>query len=69
MITWSRYSGSVIRAAGTSAVLLATTFSVQAQTPTWDGGGSDNLWSNPVNWDPDGVPADGASGAVRFNGT
>ena len=69
MITWSRHSGSVIRAAGTSAVLLATTVSVQAQTPSWDGGGSDNLWSNPANWDPDGVPADGASGAVRFNGT
>lgn len=23
----------------------------------WDGGGGDNLWGNPFNWSPDGVPA------------
>ena len=22
----------------------------------WDGGGGDSLWSNPINWYPDGVP-------------
>ncbi len=22
----------------------------------WDGGGNDSLWSNPLNWHPDGVP-------------
>ena len=24
----------------------------------WDGGGGDSLWSNPFNWNPNGVPAD-----------
>lgn len=22
----------------------------------WDGGGNDSLWSNPLNWHPDGIP-------------
>lgn len=24
---------------------------------TWDGGGGDSLWNNPLNWQPDGIPA------------
>ncbi len=30
-------------------------------TRTWDGGGTSNDWSEPANWNPDGVPADGDS--------
>ena len=33
----------------------------------WDNGGGDNLWSNPANWKPDGVPNTGDK--VVFNTT
>ena len=31
----------------------------QAATRNWTGGGGNNLWSNPNNWSPAGVPQDG----------
>jgi len=48
--------------------LVAITFSVLllvplvaqdafAVTKTWDGGGDGSTWENPLNWNPDGVPA------------
>lgn len=35
-----------------------------AQTFTWDGEGGDGLWSNPSNWDPDGVPSGPGTSAI-----
>jgi len=32
--------------------------SASAQMIFWDARGFDNLWSNPVNWDPDGIPTE-----------
>lgn len=32
-------------------------FSAQAAVRTWDGGGSDGLWNNALNWDGDILPA------------
>lgn len=41
--------------------VLAGTASADASgfTKTWDGGGGDAQWSNPLNWTPDGVPGIG----------
>ncbi len=33
----------------------------QSFSQTFDNGGGDNLWSNPTNWNPDGLPGAGAS--------
>ncbi|MGD0656099.1 MAG: DUF3466 family protein, partial [Thermoguttaceae bacterium] len=30
-------------------------------TRTWDGGGSDNYWNTPANWNPDTVPVNGSA--------
>ena len=43
------------------AWLLGAGFALQASAPlrplsTWSGGGGDNRWDNPANWDPSGVP-------------
>lgn len=35
-----------------------------AQTFTWDGEGGDGLWSNPSNWDPDGIPSGPGTAAI-----
>ncbi|MEX0641864.1 MAG: autotransporter-associated beta strand repeat-containing protein [Pirellulales bacterium] len=43
--------------------LLGST--AQAQTLTWDGGGSDNNWSTPGNWSNNDVP-DGSGKAALF---
>jgi hypothetical protein len=40
---------------------------VRAATRTWDGGGLDNLWSNPLNWSADTLPV--AADTVIFDGT
>src|SRR5690349_18331137 len=32
-----------------------------AASITWDGGGGDGLWSNPLNWSGDALPGPGAS--------
>ena len=39
--------------------LCALTTAASSQT-LWDGGGGDSLWSNPLNWAPDGVPTAGS---------
>ena len=50
------------------AVLLLNMFSpVYAATVTWGGGGSDNKWSNPVNWSGNTVP--GTADVATFNAT
>ena len=57
------------------AVLAIVVFVVAAGTPspvrgairTWDGGGADNLWTNPLNWSSDLVP--GAADSAIFDGT
>lgn len=33
--------------------------SVHAATKTWSGGRDGNLWSDPSNWSPAGVPVNG----------
>ena len=35
------------------AVLLNVSGAAHAATRSWDGGGVNNLWSNPTNWDGD----------------
>ncbi|MCA9346087.1 hypothetical protein KC960_01195 [Candidatus Saccharibacteria bacterium] len=40
-------------------VTFAPQSSGATTTITWDGGGSDNLWSTALNWDSDSVPVDG----------
>ncbi|GHC03491.1 PEP-CTERM sorting domain-containing protein [Cerasicoccus arenae] len=40
----------------TAAAILAGSLSTQAATISWDGGGGDNLWFTPTNWDTDTVP-------------
>ncbi len=42
-------------------------FSAKAYAITWDGGGADNNWSTPENWDTDMIPTAGDD--VIFNGT
>ena len=49
------------------AILLIATFT-EAGT-TWDGGGANSLWSNAVNWNPDGVPANNGTSSLAFAGT
>ncbi len=39
-----------------------------ASAQTWDGGGADNNWTTPANWNPDGVPANNGSAPVTFGG-
>jgi outer membrane autotransporter protein len=39
-----------------------------AQAQTWDGGGADADWNTSGNWDPNGVPAAGASPTVTGAG-
>ncbi len=41
--------------AGCAVALMA--WLPQAGAIDWDGGGADNNWSNPSNWNPDGNPA------------
>lgn len=53
----------------TLAVLgsLALPPTVKAATRTWDGGGANNLWNNPLNWSADTLPV--AGDTVIFDGT
>lgn len=48
------------------AFLLATTLitgQLHAQLATWNNGGADNDWNNPLNWDI-GVPAEGTNATI-----
>src|SRR5204863_864107 len=62
----------VFKVFATLAVVLASamTFShrLEAANRTWDGGGSDSNWTNPVNWDGN-LTAPVASDALVFGGT
>lgn len=53
-ISLARFSSAVAIAA---ALHISTAPRAHAAPVTWDGGGGDFLWTNPVNWLPDGVPA------------
>lgn len=45
-------------------------FTAAAQAGTiWDGGGSDNLWTTPDNWDPNGAPVPASTVDLTFSGT
>lgn len=49
------------------AVLTAALPVLQAQAINWDGGGADNLWSNPTNWADDNIP-DNNTESAAFQG-
>lgn len=42
-----------------STLLIFTTFSISAQS-TWDGNGDGTSWNDPLNWEDDQIPSDGA---------
>jgi autotransporter-associated beta strand protein len=42
-----------------TGMLLVAANSLPAATRTWTGDGGNDLWSNPNNWSPAGVPQDG----------
>ena len=44
-------------------------FSTWPVSTNWDGGGADNNWSTPANWNPDGLPATDGSAILSFSGT
>lgn len=51
------------------ALCLGAFASANADSPSiWDGGGADNLWSNPANWGGN-VPVPGTSYDLQFGGT
>jgi dienelactone hydrolase len=58
----------------TATLQLRLTFDVPPPGPkTWDGGGGDNSWTTPANWNPDGTPIAGdkvlvGAGASVTNG-
>ncbi|MEO1534135.1 MAG: GC-type dockerin domain-anchored protein [Planctomycetota bacterium] len=52
-----------------AAVLLALAGTSHGQTVTWDGEGGDLLWETGDNWNPDGVPPDGANVIIDAGGT
>lgn len=43
-----------------AALIITTGYSI-AGTRTWTNGGGNNLWNNPANWSPSGVPTSGDS--------
>ena len=43
--------------------------SASAGSVSWDGGGPDDNWSTPTNWNPDGVPATGDDVTINASGT
>ena len=51
-----------------SASTMTFSHGLEAANRTWDGGGSDSDWTNPVNWDGN-LTAPVASDALVFGGT
>jgi len=47
---------------------LMLTGAAQAATFTWDGGGANALWSNPLNWAPDGTPNNDGTDDIHMAG-
>lgn len=43
--------------------------SASAGSVAWDGGGADNNWNTPNNWNPDGVPITGDDVTIDASGT
>lgn len=41
----------------------------QAEAQTWDGGGSDQSWNTPENWNPDGIPVFTNATPLSFGGS
>ena len=48
-------------------LILLIVFSGSASAKDWDKGGGDNDWSNPLNWNPNGVPAGSDNVNIRIN--
>jgi autotransporter-associated beta strand protein len=47
-----------------------TVLTTQAETYTWDGGGTNDNWSTSENWDPDGsVPVSASNTIVQLDGS
>src|SRR5687767_7585670 len=49
----------MFRALVAASLLLGAGMASAAITYSWTGTGGNNLWSNPNNWNPSGVPAPG----------
>ncbi|MHA3775618.1 beta strand repeat-containing protein [Verrucomicrobiota bacterium sgz303538] len=54
--------------ASIAALLVMKTLSANAGT-VWDGGGSDNLWNTPANWNDNVAPVPGQTVDLTFGGT
>jgi len=53
-----------------ASLVLVQAVGVQADLFSWDGGGGDNNWLTPANWNPDGAPAaDGTSSLIFVGNT
>jgi fibronectin-binding autotransporter adhesin len=50
-------------------VLMVVSSLGHAQTFTWDGGGADDNFGTPANWNPDGNPSVGSGVILRFTGS
>jgi len=48
-------------------LVMSATFAYTAEF-TWDGGGTDDNWVTPGNWNPDGAPADDGTAVLTFSG-
>ena len=49
------------------AIMAGMPLVTQAQT--WDGGGTDNNWTTPNNWNPNAVPANNGTANILFLGS
>ena len=58
---------TAIKSAMFAAALGATATASAGNTCTWIGGGSDNKWSTPQNWQGEVVPTDGNGDVVVIN--
>jgi autotransporter-associated beta strand protein len=61
-------SRAVIGLACLALVILAFCGSAGAGT-TWDGGGTNDNWSTPANWSPDGVPPNDGTATLSMAGS
>lgn len=62
ILTSGRYSFTLTYVGGTgNDVAVRVGYAPTGVTRIWDGEGANNLWSNPLNWDGNSVPAPGDS--------
>jgi hypothetical protein len=50
----------------TLALICFSLYNSQAASVTWDGGGVNNNWNTPNNWNPNAIPVAGDD--VTFDG-